>query len=167
MIDRTTILMIPVAAALTVWGCEKKTDAPPTTTIETPPAAEKPPAVEPPAVKPPAQSHDQGSAHTIEADAFGGRQLSVELGSSIRPGGDLHVGGKVVSGPATDAIRMWIGDETGLGSMKAKATVHNGRFHVHVDVPAPVEPDAALWMEITDADGTRHTTSLPLPPLSG
>ena len=81
-------------------------------------------------------AHEHGGTYSVSGDAFGGRALRVEVGGGLKPGSQLHVEGEVVSGPATEVLRVWVGDASGVGSMKARTDVLNGRFHVHVVVPA-------------------------------
>jgi len=107
--------------------------------------------------------HGDGGTHIVSGDSFGGRALQVEVAGAMAPGGELHVAGEVVSGPATDVLRVWIGDATGVHSMKAKADVVKGHFHVHVEVPAELPAGAALWFEHVGGDGEVQTVSVPLP----
>ena len=69
---------------------------------------------------------------------------------------------RVVSGPATEVLRVWVGDASAVCSMKAKADVVKGHFHVHVEVPAEIPAGAALWFEHVGADGEVQTVSVPL-----
>ena len=107
-------------------------------------------------------AHEHGGTYSVSGDAFGGRALRVEVGGGLKPGSQLHVEGEVVSGPATEVLRVWVGDASGVGSMKARTDVLNGRFHVHVVVPAQLPAGSALWFEHVGADGERQTVSVPL-----
>ena len=106
--------------------------------------------------------HGDGPVYMVSGDAFGGRALRVEIGGGLEPGSELHVAGEVVSGPATEVLRVWVGDASAVGSMKAKADVVKGHFHVHVEVPAEIPAGAALWFEHVGADGEVQTVSVPL-----
>ncbi len=110
-----------------------------------------------------AQAHGAGAVdHVVKADAFGGRALTVEVAGTLKSGAEYHVAGRQTAGPATDTLRFWIGDDSGKGSVKARANLHDGHFHVHVMVPAEIPAGAALWIEAMTADGERQRTSLPL-----
>ena len=110
-----------------------------------------------------AQAHGAGAVdHVVKADAFGGRALTVEVAGTLKGGAEYHVAGRQTAGPATDTLRFWIGDDSGKGSVKARANLHDGHFHVHVMVPAEIPAGAALWIEAMTADGERQRTSLPL-----
>jgi len=100
--------------------------------------------------------------HTIGADAFGGRAMRVVVEGSGVASTELHVEGELTSGPATDALRMWVGSELGTGSRKVLADVVNGHFHAHVMVPAELLAGSALWLEATGVDGERQSVSVPL-----
>lgn len=90
-----------------------------------------------------------------------------------RPLGDLTVGthtfqvvqlGKVEPGkegmfdlvfpagkPVPGIVRVWIGTESGVGSMKAKLGKEGDRaMHGHVLVPKPLPDGAKVWIEIED-----------------
>lgn len=47
-----------------------------------------------------------------------------------------------------DAIRVWIGIESGRGSSKGKAHKHGDTIEVHCDVPDPIPENAKLWIEL-------------------
>lgn len=47
-----------------------------------------------------------------------------------------------------DAIRVWIGIESGRGSSKGKAHKHGDTIEVHCDVPDPIPEGAKLWIEL-------------------
>ncbi len=114
-----------------------------------------------------ADAHDHGHGagaitHAIDAAAFGGRSMTVEVAGSLTPGSELHVEGSIDVGEKAPVLRMWVGTETGVGSMKARGDVHGGHFHVHVVVPDEVPAGSALWIEAMGADGERQSVSIPV-----
>ena len=50
-----------------------------------------------------------------------------------------------------DAIRVWIGIESGRGSAKGKAHKHGDTIEVHCDVPEIIPAGAKLWIELETA----------------
>ncbi len=50
-----------------------------------------------------------------------------------------------------DAIRVWVGIESGRGSAKGKAHKHGDTIEVHCDTPDPIPQDAQLWIELDTA----------------
>jgi len=80
----------------------------------------------------------------------------------VKPDAEVHLDIDHEAGPAPAAVRLWIGVESGKGSLRAKADGGDGRFHGHVEAPAKIGADTALWIEVEDADGNRTAGSLPL-----
>jgi hypothetical protein len=58
-----------------------------------------------------------------------------------------------------DAIRVWIGIESGRGSAKGKAHKHGQTIEAHCDVPNPIPENAQLWIEL-DTAGTKLKAAL-------
>ncbi|MCH2137203.1 MAG: hypothetical protein MK101_11605 [Phycisphaerales bacterium] len=88
--------------------------------------------------------------------------MQVEVAGSLTPGSDVHVEGDLVSGPRPASLRLWVGVEDGVGSMKARAHLHGSHFHVHVLVPDEVPAGSALWFEAMGEDGERQSVSVPV-----
>ena len=74
----------------------------------------------------------------------------------IKAGGDAPIDVWVTTSdgkPATVAIvRFWIGTADAKGSIKARADIEDPKepnhWHTHAEVPAPLPPDAKLWVEV-------------------
>ncbi len=68
--------------------------------------------------------------------------------------------------PRVVAVRFWIGDPSGKGSIKAKASIEDidepTRWHTHAEIPDPLPANSKLWIEVEDAEGTRTLASFPL-----
>ena len=80
--------------------------------------------------------------------AAAGATLSVSAGH-VEAGADAdvkveHSGGEVPAG-----IRVWVGLESRVGSLKAKAHTHGGEFHALVEVPEKLDSDARLRSPLT------------------
>lgn len=106
--------------------------------------------------------HDHGPGHELGEIEIAGSVLHVSLGGEPGPNVTLHIDIEVESGPTPTAIRAWVGDESATGSVKGKAMGSDGDYHADTTCPADLAEDAALWIEIESADGTRTAGSLPL-----
>lgn len=128
------------------------------------------------------QAHDGGTA----SGSHGGP--IIELGSAtigpftvrasrdqgeINPGGDAPIDVWLTPAPETSggdlskltAVRFWIGSESGVESVKAKASIENpsepNHWHTHAEVPSPLPQGSRLWVEI-EVDGRKHVGSFDL-----
>ena len=106
--------------------------------------------------------HDHGTEHALGEIEIAGSVLEVSVGGEPGPNVTLHIDIELKSGPTPNAIRAWFGDESATGSIKAKAIGSDGDYHADATYPAELPEDAALWIEIESADGTRTAGSLPL-----
>jgi len=104
----------------------------------------------------------EGEGHDHEADdkTYGGKIGNYEV--SISQHGEISAGGKAhldiaLSGPAKapKALRLWVGNKSAKGSMKAKAGKGHspGEYHVEVEVPEKMPENSKLWIEIQDSGG--------------
>ena len=105
--------------------------------------------------------HD-GEESALGSVTVGTSVFEVTVGGEIAPEASLHVDIVHTTGPQPRTIRAWIGEESGVGSLKAKGDSDDGRFHVHVEVPAEMTDSMAFWVEFDNADGKRHLGSVPL-----
>ena len=105
---------------------------------------------------------DHGTEHGLGEIEIGGSVLHVSVGGEPGPNVTLHIDIEVESGPTPAAIRAWVGNESATGSVKGKAFGSDGDYHADATCPAELPEDAALWIEIESADGTRTAGSLPL-----
>ena len=114
-----------------------------------------------------AHSEDNGGEHGGEVEELGsvtaaGATLSVSAGH-VEAGSEVDVEVEHSSGDVPAGIRVWVGLESGVGSLKAKAHTHGDDFHALVEVPEDLGPDARLWMNVESANGESETQSLALP----
>jgi outer membrane murein-binding lipoprotein Lpp len=113
--------------------------------------------------------HDEGEhdAHAAERELgeviISGTTFRVRMGGELEPTATLHLDIQVVEGPEPAAIRVWIGDESAVGSLKGKASGGGeGAYHADAEAPAELSPDAALWIEVESVDGERSVGSVAL-----
>ena len=98
-----------------------------------------------------------GVAKTI---TVAGNTFNVTVKGSITPNAVLDVSIVQSSGPAAAAIRVWVGDASGVGSMKIKVHSHGASSHAHAKAPAKLPANSALWIEVQNADGTSGSGSI-------
>jgi len=58
-------------------------------------------------------------------------------------------------------VRVWVGDKSGKGSVKAKAVKTAKYYDADVEIPETLSSDSALWVEIEGAAG-REKGMLPI-----
>ena len=107
--------------------------------------------------------HDHGDEHELGSVTIDGAQFDVSISGEIEPNAEAHIDLVQTGGPTPVAVRLWIGIESGAGSLKSKADGHDNHFHGHAEVPAQIPAGAALWIEVESASGSRVSRSLPLP----
>lgn len=96
-----------------------------------------------------------------------GRLLAVVLPERLPADGAMTVaiqGDPDASMP--DPVQMWIGRKNAWGSAVAVARPDTGLAGfatASVAIPAPLPPDARLWLGVARADGVLERGSLPLP----
>ncbi|MEM7166253.1 MAG: hypothetical protein AAF581_12355 [Planctomycetota bacterium] len=108
--------------------------------------------------------HDHGSGDT---DMHGERQQigSITAGSAkatvfqfgkLELGKEAHVEVELADQGAATAVRVWYGDESGRGAMKALADKQDsGIYHAHVEVKKDAPASAQFWIEVETKDGDR------------
>lgn len=118
------------------------------------------PAAPPTAAQPtpaPAPTHNHNHAERVELGQveLAGHRVSVFQVAPVVPGQegdfDLDFAGTTA---LPDAVRGWIGIESGLGSVKVRfARETERRMHGHPEAPAPLPAGAKFWLEIEGAAG--------------
>lgn len=114
-----------------------------------------------------AHSQDDGDEHGGEVKELGsvtvaGATLAVSAGH-FEAGAEVDVEVVHSSGDVPAGIRAWVGFESGVGSLKAKAHTHGDDFHALVEVPEELGPDARLWLQVESATGESETQGLAIP----
>lgn len=102
-----------------------------------------------------------GKRHELGQADIGGFKVTAASLGEIEAGheGVLDV---AVSGGSPSSVRAWIGVESGQGSLKAKLEKEGDNYHGHVEVPKKLPPNAAVWIEIENADGEQSAASFKL-----
>ena len=121
-----------------------------------------------------------GHAHAAPSAAATGGDLHGEekdLGTTTIAGlkmtvsqmGDVKAAGRAVfevtpaAGQAeAKAVRVWVGSESGAGSVKAKAAKAGEAYDAHVEVPKALTPETRLWVEVEPATGKKEKVGFSL-----
>jgi len=147
-----TIISI-ITLCLSLIGCGDEPQ-------KTPPTPEvKPPA---PVVENKDESGSTGTSEHVETITLAGNTFRVTVKGSIAPSAVLDVSIVQTSGTPAAAIRVWIGDASGVGSVKTKSHSHGASSHVHAQAPAKLPANSELWIEVQNADGTSGSGSVEL-----
>ncbi|MEK6675951.1 MAG: hypothetical protein AABZ47_09900 [Planctomycetota bacterium] len=162
-----------LALAVVLFGCEKAQ--------EKPASKEEAKSVAPKKVERDLESlgiatddksaaQDASSGHGGDVIALGTSKLGAfEVRASrdkveFKAGGeapiDVWIDGGV--GKNVTAVRFWIGAQDAQGSIKAKADIEDGKWHTHVEIPAPIPAGSMLWVEIEHADSQKILGSFDL-----
>lgn len=111
-----------------------------------------------------ADEHEHaGETHELGSVAAAGATLGVTITGEVEPGAELHVELELSSGPAPGTIRLWVGLESGVGSLKAKADRHGEHFDGHVEVPEELAANAKLWIQVEPSTGAAEVRGVDLP----
>lgn len=105
----------------------------------------------------------EGEEHHLGTIMVGGAELEVTMIGEAEPNAEVHIDIVQTGGERPAAVRLWIGDSTGRGSLKSKADGHDNHFHGHTEAPAEITAETELWIEVETASGDRAGRSLPLP----
>ncbi|QDV06149.1 hypothetical protein Poly30_16540 [Planctomycetes bacterium Poly30] len=92
-----------------------------------------------------------------------GATLVLDAAASPTPGETVTINANVKSGKLPETLRMWYGLESAVGSMKAKADVHDDHLHVDVEIPAEAMQSPMLWLEAQAASGEKQIVSVAYP----
>lgn len=115
-----------------------------------------------------ADEHHQGPRKpvTVGDVTLGITKVAVEMAGAVTPGTDVHVELHLTPlTPAPNAVHVWIGIESALGSKKAKAqgeAEHPGGYEAQVEVPSPLPEGSKIWISIEPTSGDTLTGSVPL-----
>jgi hypothetical protein len=87
----------------------------------------------------------------------------------VEAGGEVPIDVRVATDDAANkvgAVRFWIGDASGVGSVKALAAIEDpkepDRWHTHAEAPKTLVADAKLFVEVEDGAGAKHVASFEL-----
>lgn len=79
----------------------------------------------------------------------------------MTPGAEAHIDVHLpTAADRVAAVRLWVGGENGAGALKTKAVINKVHADNHVEVPAPLPPDARLCVQLELASGEKHVGSV-------
>ena len=149
MCNTIKTLFISITICLVLLGCTSESDSQE--------QAQKPRATAPtPQVVPVTPSR------TTVTMSLAGITLKVAIKGTLSPGAEIDVELVQTSGSPAIAIRLWVGNETGVGSAKTKSHSHGASHHAVPQAPNPLPANSALWIEIESAMGERESGSIAL-----
>lgn len=122
------------------------------------------PAVPSPA-QPPAhagggEKGEEENMIALPARAIGPVKIGVEVPKDLGKAAEAHLHVEV-EGQATGKLRVWVGAESGEGSVKTAADLSSGEKHLEVELPKTLA-DAKVWVEV-EADGKTDKGGFDLP----
>lgn len=95
-----------------------------------------------------AEADDHGKANVLGKQEHAGFSVQATLYGQVKPGEEAAADVEV-SGAALEAVRLWIGEESGRGATKSKGEPKkDGGYHFHIEVPATIPEGAKLWVEL-------------------
>ena len=96
----------------------------------------------------------------VHAVTLAGINLEVTVGGTLVPNADIDVQLIQTSGNRATAIRLWVGDASGVGSVKTRVHSHGASYHATAQVPATLPTNCALWIEVQNSAGQRESISI-------
>ena len=126
-----------------------------------------PPQPSPPLVTPEVEISNQGDSQSPSAQAtnsvtLAGITLEVTVGGALWPNAEFDIQLIQTGGSRVTAIRLWVGDESGVGSVKTRVHSHGASYHATAQAPSTLPENCALWIEVQNASGERETSSVAL-----
>ncbi|MHC5027233.1 MAG: hypothetical protein ACYTGR_10800 [Planctomycetota bacterium] len=119
--------------------------------------------------------HADGTAHEgedgddhVEADrvlgviTIGTMEFEVSIDGMVEPNAEIEVLIEQLTGLDPSTMRVWIGVESGIGSMKMKTHAHDIEHHATVEAPSDITADTALWIEVENRNRERMSGSISL-----
>jgi hypothetical protein len=108
------------------------------------------------------QASNEHKRRPIGEMTISGLKLVATMDEPVKPGQEcaFYV---MITGGKPKAVRFWIGNEGGEGSVKAKAEEETtDDWHSHVEVPDPLPPDSKFWVEVEPPSGETFKASFAL-----
>ena len=102
------------------------------------------------------------TSRTTVTLSLAGNTFEVAVKGTLSPGAKIDVELAQTSGSPTMAIRLWVGNESGVGSAKTKSHSHGANHHAVPQAPNPLPENSALWIEVESAMGERESGSIAL-----
>jgi len=99
-------------------------------------------------------SHE-GEPHALGTADAGGVEVFVTRIGDLTPGGETLFELEIEDDPGIVAVRIWVGDESGRGSLKSLAGRDGpGRYHAHVELDDTLPEGSRVWIEVETEEGT-------------
>lgn len=142
-----------IAMSLSMVGCEKSSDQ----KSATPQA--KSGGDSNAGKTPDAGTSDHGNPIALGTHPIGEYEVRASRDAgAIVPGGDAPIDVWLTGDISkVAAVRFWIGSESGMESIKARADIENksepNHWHTHAEVPKPLPEGSRLWVEIETDSG--------------
>lgn len=149
MCNTIKTLFISITICLVLLGCTSESDS-------------QEQAPKPRATAPTPQVVPVTPSRTTVTMSLAGITLKVAIKGTLSPGAEIDVELVQTSGSPAIAIRLWVGNETGVGSAKTKSHSHGASHHAVPLAPNPLPANSALWIEIESAMGERESGSIAL-----
>ena len=142
-------LFISITVCLALIGCTSESDS-------------QEQAPKPRVTLPPPQVVPVAPSRTTASLSLAGITLRVTMKGTLQPGAEIDVQLVQTSGSPAIGIRLWVGNESGVGSVKTKSHSHGASHHAIPQAPNPLPANSALWIEVESAMGERESGSIAL-----
>lgn len=158
MCNTIKTLFISVTVSLGLLGCSGESESHNDGTLPHPNPGPQSQTTEPPN---PVQNQS-GAATTSQTIALAGITIEVNIKGTLSPSAEYDVELVQTSGNPAIAIRLWIGDKSGIGSTKTRVHSHGDSYHAELRSPSTLPANSALWIEVQSAMGERESGSIAL-----
>ncbi len=152
---QTILVGLLVGTTIFLVACNGE-DSPATAPVETKQPTNKPLVDE---TSGQTQGSGESSTSTVK---IGGITFHVKVAGTLKPNAALDVSIAQAGGARPAAIRVWVGVESGVGSIKTKTHSHGSTYHAHATAPATIPANCAVWIEVQAANGNRSAGSVVL-----
>lgn len=106
------------------------------------------------------KADDHGARHELGTLTVGAHTFTVAQEGAIEAGKEAAVELAVEKGkPLPSTVRVWIGVESGEGSMKQKCDKEGDHLHGHALAPKTIPAGAKIWIEV-DENGASQRGSV-------
>lgn len=151
-----SLALSSISFALLLSGCGNEDD----TKVNAPQPS---PQLVTPEVEIPKQGDTQSpSAQATNSVTVAGITLEVTVRGALWPNAEFDIHLIQTGGSRVTAIRLWVGDESGVGSVKTRVHSHGASYHATAQAPSTLPEECALWIEVQNASGERETTFIAL-----
>jgi hypothetical protein len=103
-----------------------------------------------------------GDSIISEIITLAGITLQVQAKGTMKPRSQYQFSFGLIEGEQGAIIRLWIGEESRVGSLVYKAQSHGNHYHGSAEVPDVINPDTSLWLEVHSVTGDKETGSVAL-----